>query len=134
MTPLLKTDLYELVEGRHGRFLANPMDMYMGRSMIAYGEFSELEWQLLDRVIRPSMVVIEAGARVIETVAPRRAGTVDKVQWEAYIPPTAKVKAKVDAVFEGNTIGDVEIGGNLAHLALAVVLSNGIHRAFSVAA
>ena len=64
MSELLKTDLYRLIEGRHGRFLANPKDMYIGRSIIEYGEFSELEWQLLDRVIRPSMVVIEAGANM----------------------------------------------------------------------
>ena len=64
MKELLKTDLYRLVEGRHGRFLANPKDMYIGRSMIEYGEFSELEWNLLDQMIRPGQVVIEAGANM----------------------------------------------------------------------
>ena len=64
MKELLKTDLYHLVEGRHGRFLANPKDMYIGRSMIEYGEFSELEWSLLNQVIRPGQVVIEAGANM----------------------------------------------------------------------
>ena len=64
MKTLLKTGLYELVDGKHGRFLSNPKDMYMGRSMIAYGEFSELEWVLLDQMIRPGQVVVEAGANM----------------------------------------------------------------------
>ena len=64
MKELLQTDLYRLVEGRHGRFLSNPKDMYIGRSMIEYGEFSELEWQLLEQLVRPGQVVIEAGANM----------------------------------------------------------------------
>ena len=64
MTKTLKTDIYELVEGRHGRFLANPKDIYLGRSMIKYGEFSEIEWHLLDQLVKPGAVVIEAGANM----------------------------------------------------------------------
>lgn len=64
MTEVLKTDLYQLVEGRHGRFLSNPQDIYIGRSIIEYGEFSELEWQLLDQLLKPGMVVVEAGSNM----------------------------------------------------------------------
>lgn len=64
MTELLSTDLYKLVECRHGRFLANPHDTYLGRSMITYGEFSELEWHLLAKLVRQGAVVIEAGANM----------------------------------------------------------------------
>lgn len=64
MNEVLKTDYYSLVDARHGRFLANPNDIYIGGSMIAYGEFSEQEWHLFDRVIRPGMCVIEAGANM----------------------------------------------------------------------
>ena len=64
MTEILSTDYYKLIDGRHGRFLANPADMYLGRSMIAYGEFSELEWHLLARLASPGAVVIEAGANM----------------------------------------------------------------------
>ena len=60
----MKTQYYNLIEGRHGHFLANPKDMYIGRSIIEYGEFSELEWQLLDKLLRPGMVGIEAGANM----------------------------------------------------------------------
>ena len=34
---LLSTGYYEIIEGRHGRFLINPHDMYIGRSLKAYG-------------------------------------------------------------------------------------------------
>lgn len=58
------TTLYRMVEGRHGRFLANPNDIYIGRSMIAYGEYSEQEWNLLEQMLRPGAVVVEAGANM----------------------------------------------------------------------
>ena len=64
MTELLKTDLYHVVNAKHGRFLANPQDIYLGRSMIKYGEFSELEWKLLDQLVKPGAVVVEAGANM----------------------------------------------------------------------
>ena len=62
MSELLSTDLYKLVQGRHGRFLANPLDIYIGRSLIEYGEFSEGECTLLTKILRPGAVAIEAGA------------------------------------------------------------------------
>ena len=64
MTNLLSTQYYQLVEGRHGRFLANENDVYIGRSMIKYGEFSEPEWMLLQQLIQPGSIVIEAGANM----------------------------------------------------------------------
>ena len=45
-------------------FLTNPQDIYMGRSILHYGEFSEAEWHLLDQITRPGMSVIEAGANM----------------------------------------------------------------------
>ncbi|MFK7941531.1 MAG: FkbM family methyltransferase [Paracoccaceae bacterium] len=62
--PMLETELYTLVEGRHGRFLANPQDIYMGRSLLTYGEFSEAEWVMLDQILRPGMTAIEAGSNM----------------------------------------------------------------------
>jgi FkbM family methyltransferase len=64
MTPLLDTGLYQLVEGRHGRFLTNPQDMYIGRSLLTYGEFSEAECKLLCTLTPANGVVIEAGANI----------------------------------------------------------------------
>ncbi|MEM7190829.1 MAG: FkbM family methyltransferase [Pseudomonadota bacterium] len=64
MTKLLETDLYRLIDCRHGRFLINPNDRYMGQSMLTYGEYSELEWTLLDQLVPKNGIVIEAGANM----------------------------------------------------------------------
>jgi len=58
------TGFNKLVRGRHGIFVANENDMYIGRALIAYGEFSELEWTLLQRYCRPGNVVVEVGANI----------------------------------------------------------------------
>ncbi|MEM1384677.1 MAG: FkbM family methyltransferase [Pseudomonadota bacterium] len=60
----LRTDLYRIVSGRHGRFLVNPRDTYIGKSLIEYGEFSEFEWRLIEQLIRPGSVVVETGANI----------------------------------------------------------------------
>lgn len=49
---------------RHGTFFANPKDMYIGRSLIEYGEFSELEVRYLCRLVPSSGHVVEAGANI----------------------------------------------------------------------
>jgi FkbM family methyltransferase len=53
-----------LVRGRHGLILYNRHDMYIGRSIECYGEFSELENNLFAQVLRPGCVVVEAGANI----------------------------------------------------------------------
>lgn len=57
-----KTSFYKMVEGRHGRFLVNPHDLYIGRSLIEYGEYSPFEWELYSKILVKGGVVIEAGA------------------------------------------------------------------------
>jgi FkbM family methyltransferase len=52
------------VETRHGLFLANPHDQYIGRALIEYGEFSEREWMLLAQLARPNAVIVEIGANI----------------------------------------------------------------------
>lgn len=62
--------LYKLVSGRRGLYLANPNDVYIGRAMVRYGEFSELEWWALDRLTPPGCNVIEVGANIgVHTVS-----------------------------------------------------------------
>ena len=61
---ICETPLYHLVETRHGRFLANPNDHYIGRALIEYGEFSEREWELLAQLAPPNAYVIEIGANI----------------------------------------------------------------------
>lgn len=57
-------DLYRLVRARHGQFLANPRDIYIGRSLIEFGEYSELEMSLLSQLVSPGAVVAEIGANI----------------------------------------------------------------------
>lgn len=54
----------KLVSGRHGIFLANENDVYIGRALIAYGEFCELEGLFLQGYCRPGNVVVEVGANI----------------------------------------------------------------------
>lgn len=67
---------YELVTTRHGRFLANPNDTYIGRALIDYGEFSELESQVLLQLLAHGGIAVEVGANIgAHTVAlARKAG------------------------------------------------------------
>ena len=39
-----------LVRGRRGIFVVNQNDIYIGRAMIDYGEYGELEWALLQQL------------------------------------------------------------------------------------
>ncbi|RYF73274.1 MAG: FkbM family methyltransferase [Comamonadaceae bacterium] len=55
---------YELIDGRHGRFLVNRNDSYVGRSLRTYGEWSEGEIALFRQIVRPGDVVVEAGANI----------------------------------------------------------------------
>src|SRR6185295_9733823 len=53
-----------LVRGRRGNFIASDNDIYVGRSLIHYGEFSEIEWQLLAHYCHPGHTVVEIGANI----------------------------------------------------------------------
>lgn len=47
---------------RHGQMLYNIHDMYIGRSLDLYGEYSEGEVELFRQVVHPGNVVVEVGA------------------------------------------------------------------------
>ncbi|MEM8790251.1 MAG: FkbM family methyltransferase [Pseudomonadota bacterium] len=64
ITPLLETGFYRLVKGRHGRFLTNPRDTFIGRAVATYGEYSELEFTLLAQLVGEGAVAIEVGANM----------------------------------------------------------------------
>lgn len=49
---------------REGTILYNPNDRYIGGSITAYGEYSELEAELLRQVVKPGQVVVEVGANI----------------------------------------------------------------------
>jgi len=53
-----------LVHGRHGTFLANKNDIFVGGALITYGEFSELETETFKRFVDKETTVIEVGANI----------------------------------------------------------------------
>lgn len=53
-----------LIDGRYGRMMVNPNDIYVGRSMLKYGEFSPGEAKLYEAILRPGHTVVEAGANI----------------------------------------------------------------------
>jgi FkbM family methyltransferase len=55
---------YTLVRSRHGLMLANGNDTYIGQALIQYGEYGEIEAQLLARLVDRAGVVVEVGANV----------------------------------------------------------------------
>ena len=57
-------DFNYLVRGRHGLFLTNRYDFYLGYALIRYGECSEFEAQFLLSLIQPGNIVIEVGANI----------------------------------------------------------------------
>jgi len=58
-----------LVKGRHGTFLYNKNDVYIGRSLVLYGEYCEAEARVFVQLCRPGDVAVEAGANIgIHTV------------------------------------------------------------------
>lgn len=49
---------------KHGYMLYNINDAYIGKSLDAYGEFTELELALLTQIVRPGDVVLDVGANI----------------------------------------------------------------------
>ena len=56
--------LYQLDQCRHGRFLTNVNDTYVGHSLRTYGEWSEAEISLFSQIVRPGDTVLEAGSNI----------------------------------------------------------------------
>lgn len=53
-----------LVEARHGRFYVLDTDLYVGRSLRTYGEWTEAEISLLCKVLQPGDCALDVGANV----------------------------------------------------------------------
>jgi FkbM family methyltransferase len=63
ITPI--SDPFDLVRGRHGHFLVNRHDMYMGQALLQYGECCESEVQSLNALIDASKgTVLEVGTNI----------------------------------------------------------------------
>src|SRR5687768_6606900 len=53
-----------LKDCRYGRMLYNVNDLYVGRSLDLYGEFSEGEVEVFRQLVRPGDLVMDVGANV----------------------------------------------------------------------
>jgi FkbM family methyltransferase len=74
MRVVLISDGVALVAGRDGHFLVNRNDLYIGKALEKYGEYSALEAQALRRLLKPGQNVVEVGANIgAHTVALARA-------------------------------------------------------------
>ena len=58
------TGFQRLTHARYGLCLYNRNDLYIGRSIEQYGEFSEGECDLFRQLLRPGAVLVEAGANI----------------------------------------------------------------------
>jgi FkbM family methyltransferase len=61
---LATSEFNALKQTRHGPLLYNRHDVYIGRSLEEYGEFSEGEVELFRQLLKPGDVVVEAGANI----------------------------------------------------------------------
>jgi FkbM family methyltransferase len=57
-------DVNRLIAGRHGYFLVNRFDQYVGQALFRYGEYGELEWEVLAQLIKPGATIVEVGANI----------------------------------------------------------------------
>ena len=53
-----------LIKARNGFLLYNKNDMYIGKSIEKYGEFSHLEAKLFEQICKDGDIVIEVGANI----------------------------------------------------------------------
>lgn len=56
--------IYQLINGKHGVFVVNPEDIYVGQAIATYGEYGEHEVQVFSRIVKPGDTVIEVGANI----------------------------------------------------------------------
>ncbi|BCK86457.1 photosystem I assembly protein Ycf3 [Sideroxyarcus emersonii] len=62
--PAASANPYQLVDARHGRFLVSPHDVYLGRAVILYGEYGEIEWKFLEQLMQDGKDAVEVGANI----------------------------------------------------------------------
>lgn len=55
---------FRLVNGRHGCMLVNPHDQYVGRAVLHYGEYGEIEFQILRQLMTRPGAIVEVGANI----------------------------------------------------------------------
>src|SRR4051812_16828084 len=63
-TSNMQNDFMALKACKHGRFLYNVNDTFVGRSLDLYGEWCEEEIEVLSQIIKPGSVVLDIGANI----------------------------------------------------------------------
>ncbi|MBV8166110.1 MAG: FkbM family methyltransferase [Alphaproteobacteria bacterium] len=93
---------------RHGKMSYLAHDLYVGRSLDLYGEFSEDEARLFRQLVRDGSVVLEAGANIGALTVPlaRAAGATGRVI--AY-EPQAAMAALLRHNLAANGLGAVDV-------------------------
>lgn len=61
---VLENSFNKLIEARHGTILYNKNDIYIGKSIEKYGEFSHLEAKIFEQICKDGDIVIEVGANI----------------------------------------------------------------------
>ena len=61
---VLENSFNKLIEARHGTILYNKNDIYIGKSIEKYGEFSYLEAKIFEQICKAGDIVIEVGANI----------------------------------------------------------------------
>lgn len=61
---ILDHDYIRLKKCKHGFFAYNHNDLYIGRSLDLYGEWSESELELIGQIIKPGDTVVDIGAYI----------------------------------------------------------------------
>jgi FkbM family methyltransferase len=78
---------YRLVQARHGLMLANPNDFYIGNALLQYGEYNEIEAELLRQLLVKPGCVVEVGANIgSHTVALARLAATQRRVVHAFEP------------------------------------------------
>jgi len=64
--PLINTDkgFNAVIKGKEGYIVYNKNDIYIGKAIEKYGEFSELEVKIFESLCHPGDIVIEVGANI----------------------------------------------------------------------
>lgn len=73
---------FELVQGKHGRFLVPPTDEYVGKALQVYGEYSEAELELLLQLVTKETRIVVAGANIGSFVVPLAKAAAEVVAFE----------------------------------------------------
>jgi FkbM family methyltransferase len=78
----------KLVSCRHGLFFALLSDVFVGRALEVYGEFSELEAVFLTSLLRPGETVLDIGANLGTLTIPLARAVGDRGRVLAFEPQT----------------------------------------------